>query len=80
MYAVKQEILEQYPELVTLNEAGKPVNLAGKRIEKEMPGNAENAPKKRVVEAATQKDLEYLFKQGHPFIIQVQDAVTTKQG
>lgn len=77
MYIVPQEILEKYPELVTLNEANKPVNLAGKRIEKQMPGDANNAPKVRIVEAANQKDLEFLFKKGHPFIVEVADTNTT---
>jgi hypothetical protein len=59
-----------FPVSISLNEAGKPVNLMGTDVTVEMPGTADAPPTKRTAKAATQADLAYLFKQGHPFIIE----------
>lgn len=69
-YEVKQEIVSAFPISITLNEAGKPVNLMGVDVTVDVAGTAEAPPTKRVVKAATQADLAFLFKQGHPFIIE----------
>jgi hypothetical protein len=69
-YEVKQEVAAMYPVSISLNEAGKPVNLMGTDVTVEMPGTADAPPTKRTAKAATQADFAYLFKQGHPFIIE----------
>ena len=69
-YEVKQEVLSMYPVSITINEAGKPVNLMGTDVTVEVAGTADAPPTKRVAKAATQADLAYFFKQGHPFIIE----------
>jgi hypothetical protein len=69
-YEVKQEVLSMYPVSITINEAGKPVNLMGTDIAVEVAGTADAPPTKRVAKAATQADFAYLFKQGHPFIVE----------
>lgn len=78
-YEIKAEIAEKYPVLVTLNESGVPVNLMGVDISVDVPGNGEAPPKTRKAKAATQADLAYLYKSGHPFIIEVKDAQTTNK-
>lgn len=69
-YEVKQEVASMFPVSITLNEAGKPVNLMGVDVAVDMPGTADAPPTKRVAKAATQSDFAFLFKQGHPFIIE----------
>lgn len=73
-YEIKAEIADKHPVLITLNEQRKPVNLYGVDAVVEVPGNGEAPPTKRTVKGATQADLAYLFKNGHPFIIQAQEA------
>lgn len=67
-----------FPVSVTLNEAGKPVNLMGADITVETPGTSDAPPTKRVAKAATQADFAYFFKQGHPFIIESAAAENSK--
>ncbi len=73
-YEIKQEIAEKYPVLIDLNEKGQSVNLHGVDVTVEIPGAADAPPKKRVSKGATQADLAHFFKNGHPFIIQAQEA------
>jgi|688.fasta_scaffold1151155_2 hypothetical protein len=77
-YEVKQEVLAMFPVSISLNEAGKPVNLMGTDVTVEMSGTADAPPTKRTARAATQADLAYLFKQGHPFIIESAAAENSK--
>jgi hypothetical protein len=72
-YELKADAAERHPVLVTLNEKKQPVNLHGVDVTVDVPATAEKPASKRVAKGATQADLAYLYRKGHPFIIEVQE-------
>lgn len=72
-YQLFPHIAERHPVLITLNEKRQPVNLHGVEATVEVEATGDKPPSKRTVKGATQSDLAYLFRNGHPFIIEVQE-------
>lgn len=72
-YKVLPHIAEKHPVLITLNEKRQPVNLHGVDATVEVEATAEKPASKRTVKGATQADLAFFFKNGHPFITEVQE-------
>jgi hypothetical protein len=67
-YKVNDKFAAKYPNAVTLVD-GVGVAICGKDLEIETPGTAQRPPSKRVIKAATQAQLKYLYDtEKHPAI------------
>lgn len=77
-YEIKQEVLSIHPQSIDLNEAGKPVNLMGFDVTVEIAGTADAPPTKRTAKGATQEDLAFFFRKGHPFVAKSNKQVSSK--
>ena len=75
-YKVNDKFAAKYPNAVTLVD-GVGVAICGKDIEIETPGTAQRPPSKRVIKAATQAQLKYLYDaEKHPAIEVVTEPTT----
>jgi hypothetical protein len=70
---VKPSVAFAFPKCVTLNEQGNTIALTGGEFTEDVEGTATKPPQRRTIKAATQADLIYLFKKGHPFLEEVED-------
>ena len=76
--AIKYQISKGYshfPVLVTLVD-GKPVNLAGTELRRHVPATERSVAKNLTIPAATQKQLEDIYKSGSRLVeaVEVEDA------
>jgi hypothetical protein len=69
---LKEGLAEKYPQSVTLVNGTKAVAIIGGPITREIPGDGVKPPQTRVIPAATQAELQLLFKEGHPFLEEVE--------
>ena len=74
---LKEGLSEKYPQSVTLVGA-KSVAIIGGPITREIPGDGTKPPQTRVIPAATQAELQLLFKDGHPFLEEVETETNVK--
>lgn len=70
---LKPGVLEKSPTPVTLNKDGIPVCLTGETLTREVEATGDNPPVKRIVKGATQADLRWLFENGNPLLIEVEE-------
>jgi hypothetical protein len=57
---------------VTLYNRTTPVSLSGEDVIREIPGDGQRPPIKRIVKAATQEQLRWLFNNGNPLLEEVE--------
>jgi len=74
---LKEGIAEKFVQSVTII-GGKAVAIIGGPIVKEIQGDGTKPPQTRTIPAATQSELQFLFKEGHPFLEEVETESQTK--
>lgn len=69
-YRIKPEILIKWPVLVTVvplpGGGFKSVSLSGKSVTYDKPPTAKSPGERITIPAATQKEMEFIHKSGHP--------------
>lgn len=75
IYTVKGDLITFVPE----GRVRVPVNIGGRDLKRIIPASQREPRREIIVRAATQSDLEFLFKEGNRFIEQVDKGKDTAQ-